>query len=367
MPISPAARREAARLKAAFEAAGALPVEADTLLPADTLLDLYGEDIRGRAYVTQDPLLGEMMLRPDFTVPVVQMHMAHGAEPARYCYSGEVFRRQDRDEGRAREYLQTGYEVFARENPAESDAEVFAMFSQLLMPLKLRAVIGDIGLLLAAVNGLTTSETRKAALRRHVWRPKRFRALLDRFSGAAPVAPARVKLLEKLATGSAEALMQEAGPFIGQRSPAEVEARAQALLEDAGTRHIPTREADLLDDLLRVEGAAPEALKRLEDIGTELSSIRPAIALMEARLEALSEHGINVDRLGFEASHGRTTMEYYDGFVFSFMADQEGLPPVANGGRYDALTRVLGQGREIPAVGGIIRPGLLAQLKEARV
>ncbi|MDA8907309.1 ATP phosphoribosyltransferase regulatory subunit, partial [Planktomarina temperata] len=28
----------------------------------------------------------------------------------------------------------------------------------------------------------------------------------------------------------------------------------------------------------------------------------------------------------------------------------------ASGGRYDALTRVLGQGRAVPAVGGIIRP-----------
>ena len=71
-----------------------MPVEADMLLPADTLLDLYGEDIRARAYVTADPLRGEMMLRPDFTVPVVQAHM-QGAEPARYCYLGEVFRKQD--------------------------------------------------------------------------------------------------------------------------------------------------------------------------------------------------------------------------------------------------------------------------------
>jgi ATP phosphoribosyltransferase regulatory subunit len=39
---------------------------------------------------------------------------------------------------------------------------------------------------------------------------------------------------------------------------------------------------------------------------------------------------------------------------------------VATGGRYDALTRVLGQGAEIPAVGGVIRPGLLLELRAAR-
>jgi ATP phosphoribosyltransferase regulatory subunit len=69
-------------------------VETDLLQPAETLLDLYGEDIRARAYVTHDPDRGEMMLRPDFTVPVVQMHMAGGADPARYTYMGEVFRTQ---------------------------------------------------------------------------------------------------------------------------------------------------------------------------------------------------------------------------------------------------------------------------------
>jgi ATP phosphoribosyltransferase regulatory subunit len=92
-----ASRALAQGLLAQFERAGAQLVEADILQPADLLLDLYGEDIRARAYTTSDPLRGEQMLRPDFTVPVVQMHMDGGAEPARYAYMGEVFRRQDTD------------------------------------------------------------------------------------------------------------------------------------------------------------------------------------------------------------------------------------------------------------------------------
>jgi ATP phosphoribosyltransferase regulatory subunit len=58
-------------------------------------------------------------------------------------------------------------------------------------------------------------------------------------------------------------------------------------------------------------------------------------------------------------------MEYYDGFVFGFYAEARAdLPPVASGGRYDALTRQLGLGAEIPAVGGVVRPGLMLGLKE---
>ena len=44
-------RQERDALLARFEAAGATRIEADILQPADTLLDLYGEDIRARAYV----------------------------------------------------------------------------------------------------------------------------------------------------------------------------------------------------------------------------------------------------------------------------------------------------------------------------
>ena len=109
---------EIARLTDLFRQAGGQLVDLPVLQPAETLLDLYGEDIRARAYVTSDAMRGEQMLRPDFTVPVVQMHMAQGAEPARYTYSGEVFRRQEEDPDRANEYIQVGYEVFDRSDPA---------------------------------------------------------------------------------------------------------------------------------------------------------------------------------------------------------------------------------------------------------
>jgi len=157
-------KAEAARITDVFRGAGADPVEAAILQPADVLLDLYGEDIRGRAYVTNDPMQGEMMLRPDFTVPVVQMHMQSHADPARYTYAGPVFRKQDDDPARAREYTQVGYEVFDGQSPAAADAEVFDTVQKALGDAPVRAATGDLGLLKAAIKGLRTSEARKAAL-----------------------------------------------------------------------------------------------------------------------------------------------------------------------------------------------------------
>ena len=347
----------AASLRARFESAGAVPVETPVLQPADLLLDLYGEDIRARAYVTSDALRGEQMLRPDFTVPVVQMHMAQGAEPARYTYAGEVFRRQELNEDRANEYLQVGYEVFDRADVAGADAEVFALFSETLAGLGLRAATGDIGILTAAVQGLNTTDRRKAALMRHIWRPRRFRALLDRFSGRTPMPETRRVLL---ATADPLAGLTQSG----LRSRAEVQDRINALREDAEAAPISELEMHGLEALLSVRETAPFALEHLRDIAVDLPAITPALNRLEARIAAMAARGIDTERLDFEASYGRTSMEYYDGFVFGFYAEfKPDLPPIATGGRYDALTRRLGGGAEIPAVGGVLRPGLMLEIE----
>ena len=320
------------------------------------LLDLYGEDIRGRAYVTADALRGEQMLRPDFTVPVVQMHMAEGTAPARYTYAGEVFRRQEDDPERDNEYLQVGYEVFDATDPAAADADVFSVLSQAVAHLPLRAATGDIGILMAAVDGLNTSHRRKAALRRHIWRPRRFRALLDRFGGRSAVPASRMALL----AGD----RPEPGPPTGLRSPAEIEARIAALHEDAQQPPISGAEMEGLDTLLSVRETLPYALEQLQDLAIDLPSISRAVERLQARTRALADRGVDVASLEFEASYGRTSMEYYDGFVFGFYAEpRPDLPPVVTGGRYDALTRRLGGAAAVPAVGGVIRPGLVAALE----
>lgn len=351
-------KSKAASLKQAFVQAGGHPVDCAVLLPAETLLDLYGEDIRTRAYVTHDPVKGEIMLRPDFTVPVVQMHMEEGADPARYTYAGEIFRRQEEHPERASEYHQVGYEVFDRGDPAVADAEVFSRFAGLLSPFGLRPVVGDIGILIAAVQGMEISEARRGALMRHIWRPRRFRALLDRFSGRSPQPPTRAALL------GAKDPMASAGPVIGLRGADEIAARVAALRADAAEGALALGQVDLLEELLKVSETCDHALEHLRDIAVDLPSVGDAVERFASRCAALSARGVDVAALTFDANFGRTSMEYYDGFVFGFAAPgHPDWPLVASGGRYDALTRQMGAGREIPAVGGVIRPGLLVDLE----
>lgn len=344
----------------AIAAKGAVIVDADVLQPAGTLLDLYGEDIRGRAFTTHDPIRGEQMLRPDFTVPIVQGHMAHGAEPARYTYMGKVFRKQDMDDTRPTEFVQVGYEIYERDDPAAADAEVFATLADLLKDVPVTPATGDIGILRAAVSGLNTTDQRRAALMRHLWRPRRFKALLDRYCGVSAVPAERAALL------ALDDPMAKLPPVLGLRSESEIALRIDNLRMDADVDPISTMERDLLDAVLAIRATAPNALTALRDIAVDLTSISDAVDRLAARLDALSARGIDVDTLPFEASFGRTSMEYYDGFVFGFSADPAlNLPPIASGGRYDALTAVLGGGVGVPAVGGIIRPALVQAARDA--
>lgn len=354
-------RTEVGRLMSGFIANGAQPVEPAALLPAYVLIDLYGEDLRARAYTTHDPVEGELMLRPDFTVPVVQIHMANGASAARYAYAGSVWRRQEVGSKRPTEYLQAGFEVFGGNDPAADDAEVFAVLATALGDLPVMPVTGDLGLIFAAIDALDTNERRKGALRRHVWRPQRFKRLLERYSAKAPLSREREALLQSVKDGTAREIIENSGAAQGVRTIDEIAARAEILLSEKEAASLSEAAVTLVSSVLNLKSTMGTAAQELRKVAPMLGG---AADQLEARAQALSDAGIDVSVLPFEASYGRTTLEYYDGFVFGFHApDRPDLPQIAQGGRYDALTRVLGDGKGVPAVGGIIRPEAALALK----
>ena len=336
--------REAKRLAVVFEATGAEVVELDFLQISNVLLDLYGEDIRGRAFITNDPVYGEMMLRPDFTIPIVEQHMANSLSPARYTYCGRVFRRQEEFPDRPREFLQVGYEIFDGANPEKADAEVFSLVNEALNGIPFRIATGDIGILMAAVRSLSTTETRKRALLRHIWRPHRFKTLLTYYS--LQDLEDYNKLIDKFQT-------------IGSRNVQEIKVRLQQIKLESETDPIDPEEVKILDDILSLKDTCKVALSYLEKVSKKMPGIEKTVDNFAKRLDFLENNGINVDLLDFEGSYGRTSMEYYDGFVFGFYSETyKDLAPVATGGRYDALTERMGQGKKIPAVGAVLRPDL---------
>jgi ATP phosphoribosyltransferase regulatory subunit len=225
-------------------------------------------------------------------------------------------------------------------------------------------VTGDLGLAFAVIDALDTSAARRMALRRHVWRPARFRALLDRYGeGHAAATARRAALIAAEAEGRTPELVAAGGAAVGLRTPEDVAARITALALEARTPPLDARAVARIEAVLGVSGNAAGAVGELRALARGLAPLGGAVDRFERRLEALGARGIEPGSLRFEAGFGRTTLEYYDGFVFGTLPrGRPDLPPIASGGRYDALTRALGHGRGIPAVGGMVRPEALVAL-----
>ncbi|EXU83583.1 ATP phosphoribosyltransferase [Brucella melitensis 548] len=99
-------------------------VEIPLIQPADPFLDMAGEDLRRRIFLTENENGDSLCLRPEFTIPVCRNHIAlNAATPKRYAYLGEVFR-QRRDG--AAEFLQAGIEDLGAADEAASDARSLA-------------------------------------------------------------------------------------------------------------------------------------------------------------------------------------------------------------------------------------------------
>src|SRR5580658_4710878 len=113
-------------LLASYMRAGYARTEPPVLQPAEPFLDLSGEDIRRRMFLTTDPDGRELCLRPDLTIPVSRDYLASSSagKAAGFCYLGTVFRHR---EGAPAEFLQAGIESFGRTDKAAADAEMLAL------------------------------------------------------------------------------------------------------------------------------------------------------------------------------------------------------------------------------------------------
>ena len=184
-----------------------------------------------------------MMLRPDFTVPVARLHMAGGAPGAtgalRLC--GQVFRRQEAGSSQPREYLQAGLEMFGGQDAAAARRRGVGAVPGRAGAAPVEIVTGDIGLVLAAIDALGTGPGRRAALRRHVWRPAGSMRCSTVTGGAGRAATRRAALLAAEAEGRVPELSPPPGRWSGCATPRTIAARVARLAAEAATPPLGSR------------------------------------------------------------------------------------------------------------------------------
>ena len=348
-------------LIASFEHAGYLRVTPALLQPAEPFLDLSGENIRKRMFLTTDPQGRELCLRPDLTIPVSRDYLASpmARQPQGFCYLGTIFR--DRREEPA-EFLQAGIESFARTDKAAADADMVALGLKATAHYGVTAPdirMGDVSLFSALVAGLDLAPAwrrrlikdfnRKSSLAHDLEQLNHSSARAEYQGVLAALANSDPKAAHALVTD----LLSIAGiSAVGGRSVGEI---ADRFLEQAtlgGETTLPQEKRKLIERFLAIAGDPHGATAALHKFAKETAlKLDPAIDLLTQRTSLLAARGVDVTRIHFSTAFGRG-LDYYTGMVFEIHDPEDHANgELVAGGRYDGLLTRLGSPVPIPAVG----------------
>lgn len=345
-----------AALLSLFEESGCERVDTPILQPLELFLDLSGEDIRRRLFITQDRTGTDLCLRPEWTIPVCRQHVEGGRARADYCYLGPVFRHRGEGPG---EFLQVGAESIGRPDLAAADADALGLALDgfgLLYSTACEIRIGDLGLLSAIADELGLAPRPRRRLRRALAGGGRTVALAPPARANGRDYEGLIAAIEgqdpKAARAFVEDVISIAGIApVGGRTAAEIAARFLAKA-GTGSTDLSDRARRVLERYLAIAGHPDEALAQMRALAREESlGIGQALDRFEDRTGFMAARGVDLSRVRFAADFART-LDYYTGFIFELRRSQEPAGwYVAAGGRYDRLFEHLHEGGPVPAVG----------------
>jgi len=350
-------------LVAHFERAGYVRAAPPLLQPAEPFLDLSGEEMRRRLYLTSDQEGRELCLRPDLTIPVACQYLSSAAagQPAGFCYLGPVFRQRGTQPG---EFLQAGIESFGRKDQAAADAEMLALALEASAHYEVEAPdirMGDVALFSALIAALDLAPAWKRRLVKDFNRKADLASDLEQLAREATQArPQYQGVLAALAgsdPAAAHALVTDLLSIsgistVGGRSVDEI---ADRFLEQAALgagSGLPGETRSLIERFLAIAGDPDDAALQLRELaGDSGTALDAVIDLFESRTGFLAARGVDVSRIHFSTALG-SGWEYYSGLVFQlYGANGDADDQLVVGGRYDAMLTRLGSPTPIPAVG----------------
>ena len=266
----------------------------------DLLAAKTSEEIRERMYTFKDLGGRKVALRPEFTASVARLvasKLRNEPKPMRLFSVGSLYRYDEPQYGRFREFWQANYELFGSTRP-EADAEILILTNDLLKRLELqnyRFKIGHTEILRGILNQEGLDEGKQNSVRQ----------LLDKKSWEEALAIAR---------------------------DADVSQKCLTTLE----RLFETKGEDAFQVLESVKETVQEyesAVAAVENLWKILELVKDSGAQLEVMVEAGFARGL----------------EYYTGMIFEPYVPEVDVA-LGGGGRYDKLIQLFG-GEPIPAVG----------------
>jgi histidyl-tRNA synthetase len=301
-----------------FRSYGFSPIDTPALEYAEILLGKGGEESDKQLFRFRDLGDRDVALRFDLTVPLARFAAQHSHEvglPFKRYHLGPVWRGENTQRGRYREFMQCDFDTIGTTSPA-ADLETLLVIHDLLLALGFERFTIRVNNRMV-LNGLLQTL-----------------GLADKTVGV-------LRALDKLAKigpeNVAKELVDRVGLDAAQAQRVLSVARPEATLEEL--------DAALVDSELGREGA---------------SRLRTLFATASAA-------GIPPERMALDVSIARG-LDYYTGTIYeTFLSDLPGIGSICSGGRYDNLAGLFTK-EKLPGVGaslGLDR--LLAAMEELQM
>jgi len=274
-----------------------------------------GEEVRSRMFVFKDLGGRDVALRPEFTASVARLiatTLRNEPRPFRLFSVGSIYRYDEPQRGRYREFWQSNYELMGSSKP-EADTEILMLTNSLMREAGLRKFalkVGHVGVL----RGMFNQEK-----------------LQDKVQNAV------MQLMDKKQYDDALRMVEEAG----------ASEKCMTILQEL----VDLKGSNIFEVIDRTRGLVKGYEKSVEAAGN-----------LHEILELVSESGCKID-ITVDAGFARG-LEYYTGMIFEVYVPDVDIA-LGGGGRYDRLIELFG-GDPTPAVGvahGIDRIMLAAQMQ----
>lgn len=302
-----------------YRAYGYSPIETPALEYAEILLGKGGDETAKQTYRFDDPGGRDVAMRFDLTVPLARFaaqHVARLGTPFKRYHVGPVWRGENPQRGRYREFVQCDFDTIGTESPL-SDAETVLVVHDVFAALgfeRFTVKVNDRRVL----NGLLE-----------------LRGIVDRGADV-------LRCLDKL-------------PKIGPAGVAD---------ELAAIEGITGPDVDAIVGLASIAGDNREVLASLAPVVADSAVGAAGLEGLRHLVDALEGLGIPEDRVHLDVSIARG-LDYYTGMVFeTFLDDLPEIGSCCSGGRYDDLASLFTKQR-LPGVGGSLGVDrLLAAMEE---
>ena len=357
------------RLLVLFGNYGYSCLETPILEPTELFLRKSGGELASRMYSFTDAGSNSVSLRPELTAQIMRHYLEHSSEmqlPARWQYSGPVFRYEPSETDGTGQFTQVGAELLGSA-AILADVELLGLAAAVPAQLGItgsRLELADLDVLHSLLDSVGLSERARSFIIGSV-------PLLRQGREAVPAAMERAKRLNL--TGLSTTEENHLGRAVKELEDEQARRVLKGLMQWSASDQLGQRDPEeVVERLLRkVRGTDDESsLKRGLEVASDLAGVRgePGSA-MEAVRAVLRDAGADTtpwDRLGevldllstepglagtVELNFGLVRgLAYYNGLIFEISHPQwpSGL---GGGGRYDGLARALGSPEPVPALG----------------